>query len=249
MMDERRRQSADQFHRVVFFGDSICVGQGVSLPHGWVSQVAARIDAQRTPASNLIVVNASVNGDTTRLALERMPYDVQSHGVSLLIVQFGMNDCNYWLTDYGVPRVSLKAFAANLEEIITRGLLFGARKVFLNTNHPTLRDREMFPRTTTTYEASNRLYNTVIREVAGSFESNVVLNDVEAAFDGVTGGDRDRLAPLLLDDDLHLSIGGHEIYFNLIMPRLSNAMRSELPVSILHRSHEPRSAPQSHSNR
>lgn len=231
MTDTRTRLAGDRFHRIVFFGDSICVGQGVSLPRGWVSQVAAHIDAQRPPGSNLIVVNASVNGDTTRLALERMPYDVQSHGVSLLIVQFGMNDCNYWLTDHGVPRVSLKAFASNLEEIITRGFIFGARKVFLNTNHPTLRDHDILPDTTTTYEASNRRYNQAIREVAGGFDGRVVLNDVEAAFDRATRGDRNRLGELLLDDDLHLSVSGHEIYFELIMPRLIETLRSELSVS------------------
>ena len=42
------------------------------------------------------------------------PYDVQSHEVDVLVVGFGMNDCNYWMTDKGVPRVSQNAFRANL---------------------------------------------------------------------------------------------------------------------------------------
>lgn len=218
---------ARQSRRIVFFGDSICVGQGVSIQRGWVSRVAAHIDVMQPTEPELIVVNASVNGNTTRQALERMPYDVQSHGVVLLFVQFGMNDCNYWLSDRGLPRVSPRAFAANLEEIVRRGFVFGAHKVFLHTNHPTLRDTETVAHTATTYEANNRGYNAIIRAVAAQFDERLVLNDVEAAFDTFTRGDRARLAELLLDDGLHPSVRGHDIYFELIMPKLAEVLSTE----------------------
>jgi acyl-CoA thioesterase I len=113
--------------RVVFFGDSICVGQGVSLFKGWVTKIASGLDLlSQEIGREIVVVNASVNGNTTRQALERMPYEVQSHGVDILLTQFGLNDCNLWLTDGGLPRVSADAFAANLKEIIARGRRFGA---------------------------------------------------------------------------------------------------------------------------
>jgi lysophospholipase L1-like esterase len=220
-----------QPRRIVFFGDSTCVGQGVSLSRGWVSRVAAHLDTLGLCGSDVILVNASVNGSTTRQALERMPYDVQSHGIALLLVQFGMNDCNYWLTDRGLPRVSPPAFAANLEEIVTRGLHFGAHQVFINTNHPTVRDTDILPYTETTYEASNRFYNTIIREVATHFERCVVLNDVERAFDAATSGDRELRRRLLLGDGLHLSERGHEIYFDLIMPRLADALATSVAAA------------------
>ena len=56
-----------------------------------------------------------------------------------MTLQFGLNDCNCWETDRGLPRVSEEAFRANLIEMIERARLFGARSIVLSTNHRTLR--------------------------------------------------------------------------------------------------------------
>jgi acyl-CoA thioesterase I len=206
--------------RIVFFGDSICVGQGVSIYQGWVTRVAKMLD--ETWAGNgveIIVVNASINGNTTRQALERMPYDVQSHGTDVLIVQFGLNDCNHWQTDGGVPRVSRDAFAANLLEIVERGERFGASAVLLNNNHPTNRDQALMAHADKTYEQSNREYNEIVREVATRLGGRVSFNDVERRFEQARQ-EGNELADLLLADGLHLSRAGHELYFDFLAPRI-----------------------------
>ena len=209
--------------RLVFFGDSICVGQGVSIHKGWVPRIAAYVSA--LVQDDLIVVNASVNGNTTRQALERMPYEVQSHGVDIMIVQFGMNDCNYWQTDRGLPRVSQHGFAANLEEIIARGINFGARTVILNTNHPTARDNVHFSEVNISYEESNRRYNEIIRDVARSMGEVVVLNDIETAIRNRVGNNRTLLEAMLLSDGLHLSEAGHDLYYALTASIVERAVR------------------------
>jgi acyl-CoA thioesterase-1 len=207
---------ADAPLRVTFFGDSICVGQGVSIHSGWVTRIAAELDQiSQSWRRELVVTNASVNGNTTRQALERMPYEVQSHGVDVLIVQFGLNDCNYWATDKGLPRVSPAAFDANLREIIERGRIFGARQIILQNNHPTTRDQDLLSGANTTYEASNRRYNAIVRSVAAELTDLVSFTDVEAAFDRITDGDRRKLMSLLLPDGLHLSRSGHDVYFDV----------------------------------
>jgi acyl-CoA thioesterase I len=212
--------------RFFFFGDSICFGQGVSIHSGWVPRISARLEAMGADMGREVtVINASVNGNTTRQALERMPYDVQSHGVQVLLVQFGLNDCNYWQTDAGLPRVSPAAFAANLQEIIARGVRFGARRVFLNTNHPTGRDHVTMPGAGVSYEASNRRYNAIIREVGAGAEGRVIVNDVEVAFAEYARGDRARLEGLLLPDGLHLSKRGHDLYFDFLYPRIEGVMK------------------------
>ena len=213
-------------NRIVFFGDSICVGQGVSIHRGWVTRLAEHLEKRSAEAGlDLVVVNASINGNTTRQALERMPYDVQSHGAGVLIVQFGMNDCNYWNTDYGVPRVSPRAFSANLAEIVGRGIKFGARAVLLNTNHPTMRTGEILPHTAICYEDSNRTYNQLIREVASEFKEVAILTDVERAFLEHTRGREANLARLLLGDGLHLSAEGHDLYYTLMAPAMDRALK------------------------
>lgn len=207
--------------RFVFFGDSICVGQGISIHKGWVPRIAACLeDLAAKRGRELTVVNASINGNTTRLALERMPYDVQSHGVDIMLVQFGLNDCNHWASDNGLPRVSPKGFAANLEEIISRGRRFGAKSILVNTNHPTTRDRDVMPGSGATYQAHNQNYNAIVREFARKAGNDVTLNDIERVFLERTGGNEERLAELLLDDALHLSLKGHDIYFEVMRPQV-----------------------------
>src|SRR5262245_18623684 len=113
---------------IVFFGDSICNGQGLAIHKGWVTRISASLsELPGSRRDELVVVNSSVNGRTTRQALESMPYEVQRPGVDVIIVQFGMNDCNIWETDRGNPRVSPLAFEANVREIIQRAATFGAR--------------------------------------------------------------------------------------------------------------------------
>lgn len=205
--------------RLVFFGDSICVGQGVSLHKGWVTRLAAYVDdlAVRSGRS-VLVVNASENGRTTRQALERMPYEVQSHGLDWIIVQFGLNDCNHWQTDGGLARVSVRAFEANLEEILERAFRFGARRAILNTNHPTTRNQAVMPGTSITYEESNRNYNRAIRAVAARLAQRVDLNDVERHIDGLIERGDVRREDVVLPDGLHLSERGHDIYLSLLRP-------------------------------
>lgn len=217
---------ARELLRVTFFGDSICVGQGVSIYRGWVARLAEELDTTCSSARiKLLVTNASVNGRTTRQALEDMPYHVQSHGVDVIVVQFGLNDCNYWLTDKGNPRVSLEAFKANLREIITRARTSGARKVLLNTNHPTTRSKDIIPYTDITYQKSNETYNSAIRELAEELGDSVLFQDIERHFENLIVNGV-PLESLLLDDGLHLSEAGHDRYFEFIGPRARGALDS-----------------------
>ena len=154
---------------VIFFGDSICFGQGVSIHAGWVPRLSLELEKLGLREKQKItVINSAVNGNTTRQALERMPYDVQSNSADLILIQFGMNDCNHWKTDRGLPRVSRRGFKANLIEIVERAQVFGASKIILNTNHPTTRNTDFFEFANSTYEQCNSEYNEIIREVAAS---------------------------------------------------------------------------------
>jgi acyl-CoA thioesterase-1 len=201
--------------KLIFFGDSICFGQGVSISKGWITRIAYTLE--RDNNVEITAVNTSLNGRTTRQALEHMPHEVQSQDPDLLVVQYGMNDCNIWATDKGLPRVSKAAFKANLNEIIARGLNFGAKKILLNTNHPTLRNKELLPNAKHTYQESNEVYNEIIREVAAENRNQVILNDIERKIKERFTTD-DQLAQLLLPDLLHLSIQGHSVYFELVYP-------------------------------
>lgn len=212
--------------KIYFFGDSIFFGQYVSPHLTCVGKVSERISGFASQLGmDLVIQNPSINGNTTRQALERIPFDVTLHHPEILVVQFGINDCNHWETDNGVPRVSPAAFSANLEEIVRRAQANGTRRVLLNTNHPTGLDQKPLKGISQTHAECNHEYNHIIRSLAGGL-SGVDLIDIESVFLAATSGDRDKLMRYLLPDGVHLSPAGHDLYAETICPFLESAIAS-----------------------
>lgn len=208
--------------RICIFGDSIAAGQGVPYDATWAHQ-CERLLAGNPKAQPLTFSNVSVNGDTTRMALERMPRDVQAFKPDVLVIQFGLNDANFWVSDAGHPRVSPAAFAANLSEMIDRGRRAGAREVLIQTNHLTEENGPVEAKISRlapcSYREHARHYNEVVRRVAGACD--VTLVDVEHL---VAGAGTCSMRRLLLADGLHLSAFGHEVYFGAVSPSLLAAI-------------------------
>lgn len=120
--------------RIVCIGDSLTYGEGIESPHKWTDIVAASLPRHE-------VIAKGVCGDTTRLGLERFPQDVQELRPDVVVIQFGLNDCNRWDTDGGeLPRVSPEAFRANLIEMKRRARKFGARRVGIVDMTPTTKE-------------------------------------------------------------------------------------------------------------
>ena len=213
--------------KIAFFGDSICVGQGISIHNSWVVSISKSLtEFSNNENFELLITNSSVNGRTSRQAIESMPYEIQNHNYDVIIIQFGMNDCNYWESDNGIPRVSIKAFKANLIEIIERAKNFGAKLIMLNTNHPTPRN-EKFNYANVSYQDSNKEYNMIIREIANS-RDDVILNDIEEHMFYLMKLEKIKINDIVLQDNLHLSLKGHDIYFNLINKKLINYLKEIL---------------------
>lgn len=168
---------------IVCIGDSITAGQLVST--AWPALLR---DAD--------VLARGVPGDTTRLALERFPRDVQDSGAEIAVIQFGHNDANRWKTDRGLPRVSIDAYSANLTEMIRRCRAFDIQP-FVCLLTPTAR--------TDDFERDCRRYDNAARNAARGY--GVPYIDVRSAF-----GDADRL----LLDGLHLTPAGHRVYADTV---------------------------------
>lgn len=210
---------------LVFMGDSITEGQYVDPSLRWTELLMARIraDFARDGAGGFQLVNKGISGETTRQGLERFPRDVQAFRPAVMTLQFGLNDCNCWDTDEGLPRVSPLAYRANLMEMIERARRFGAKEIVLSTNHVTLRRRKLA--SGQTLEQRRVRYNEIVRDVART--TDVVLCDVEAAF---IDFDDATLARMLLPepDVLHLSEEGHRLYADYIYPYVDAAIRRTL---------------------
>jgi lysophospholipase L1-like esterase len=207
-------------------GDSITFGQYVETSLRWTTLIDERLRVQFWATTSIETFNRGVAGETTRLGLERFPSDLQALRPDLITLQFGMNDCNCWDSDEGLPRVSPAAFRANLFEMIERARRFGAREVVMATNHRTLRKKHM--PSGEEYEHANGRYNQILREVAA--EASCRLCDVHAVFDAMPA---DELVPLLLPapDLLHLSAAGNRVYADLIWPHVRQAVVDALPAT------------------
>jgi lysophospholipase L1-like esterase len=211
------------------FGDSICFGQLVSSHLTWATAFAKAVESLKTDDRKYVVQNAGVNGDTTRQGLERMHHDVTSHSPSYALVQFGMNDCNYWEDDLGMPRVSQKAFVANLEEIVEKFINAGTRHCFLNTNHPS--QKGSFSHISNiTYDESNADYNQLIRVTYDNLKKGgfpITMIDNEMIWKGHLKRDQTKkLQDYLFEDGIHLSFAGHELYRENLVPQIIKILKS-----------------------
>jgi acyl-CoA thioesterase-1 len=213
------------------FGDSICFGQLVSAHETWASSLAIALEALEDDEAYYLVQNAGVNGNTTRQALERMHYDVLSHGPDYLLIQFGMNDCNYWKTDHGLPRVTREAFLANLEEIVKKATHAGVRHCFINTNHLSLKG-EFELAIDINYDKSNADYNDIIRTACRNLVDQnypVTLLDIELEWKNILQENPQiELQELLLSDGIHLSREGHLVYKKVINENVIRLIKNRL---------------------
>ena len=215
--------------KLYLFGDSICFGQLVNSYKTWAFNLAVELAKIKNLGAPFVVQNAGVNGNTTRQALQRMHYDVTSHCPDFIMIQFGMNDCNYWADDLVLPRVSHQSFAANIEEIVDRSVAAGVRHCFLNTNHPSLKG-EFSHYSGISYDQSNEQYNQLIRDVHKGMVSKgkpVTLIDMEKTWlSHLKNSSTLQHQRLLLEDGIHLSEKGHLLYSNNLIPsvidKLSN---------------------------
>lgn len=174
--------------KVVCIGDSITAGQLLE-PHeaAWPALLPG-----------VTAIAKGVPGDTSRLMLERFPRDVQNLHPDVVVIQVGHNDANRWLTDMGLPRVSLAAFRANVEEMVMRAETFGALPILCALT-PSFRSAA--------HESDCRIYEAAIRRSAADL--GVRLADVRPAF---SGPDVDGL----YIDGLHLTAEGHRIYAAIV---------------------------------
>jgi lysophospholipase L1-like esterase len=211
-------QDGGRYVRVVCMGDSITFGQHIDPARRWTTHLEHRL-YERFGASNVEIVNRGVSGETTRMGLERFPASVQNEEPDVVTIQFGMNDCNCWQTDHGLPRVRMNAFRENLIEMVERSRKFGAREVILATNPRTMRRTPMV--SGEIYEEANARYSEVMREVAHLTESQ--LCDIQRAFADL---DDRKLEKMLLPapDLLHLSEEGNLFYANVISPYVERAV-------------------------
>jgi len=92
---------------------------------------------------------------------------------------------------------------------------------FLNTNHPSLKG-EVLHDPGISYDQSNSEYNQYVRDAHQDLKSDskpVTLIDMEKIFNShIASLKKTSVAELLLDDGIHLSEEGHNVYIKYLIP-------------------------------
>jgi len=110
---------------IVVLGDSLSTAYGIPTNRGWVALLRQRLDGLGYSHE---VINASVSGETTRGAGERLDELVAVHQPQLLIVELGGND--------GLRGISLKEMRENLNDIVSRGIGAGCQVLLVTMRLP-----------------------------------------------------------------------------------------------------------------
>jgi acyl-CoA thioesterase-1 len=108
---------------VLVLGDSISSAWGLNTDEGWVSLLQERIVENSIHAR---VINASVSGDTTRTALNRLDDALLQHKPSIIIVALGGNDGLRGLPFSEIEK-SLSAIIEKSQQASVAVLLVGVR--------------------------------------------------------------------------------------------------------------------------
>ena len=111
---------------ILIVGDSISAGYGLIPGQGWVTLLQQRLKKE---GYGYRVVNASVTGETTDGALQRLGRALNQHHPAVVVIELGGND---GLRGLPVPRLS-----ANLDLLITKSRAAGAEVLLVGIRVPT----------------------------------------------------------------------------------------------------------------
>lgn len=111
---------------ILVVGDSLSAGYGVPVDATWVALLERRLAKE---GYGYRVVNASISGDTTGGALNRLPRALEVHRPAVVVLELGGND--------GLRGLPLKQVRTNFEAMLTQVRAAGARPVLIGMRMPT----------------------------------------------------------------------------------------------------------------
>ena len=111
---------------ILIVGDSLSAGYGLMPGQGWVTLLQQRLEHQ---GYGYRVVNASVSGETTDGAVQRLDRALSQHHPSVVVIELGGND--------GLRGLPVSRVRANLELLIAKSRAAGAQVLLVAIRMPT----------------------------------------------------------------------------------------------------------------
>jgi len=196
-------------YTIVFFGDSITFGYGVDTE---TESFFARIKniMQSGMYGNVRIINSGVSGDDTSEALSRVTTDVTAHNPDLVVIAFGLNDCqNKSMTSSKFRANILNMMAAIPSK--TR-IILATSNTFLDTGQSLWKD----------INGSLEPYMDEVRAIAS--EKNLTLIDVNRVWENQLRQDQRHMESFYVDPT-HPSVKGHRLIYETYMNVLRRVIR------------------------
>ncbi|MGH8135103.1 MAG: arylesterase [Steroidobacteraceae bacterium] len=175
---------------ILIVGDSLSAGYGLIPGQGWVTLLQQQLKRE---GYGYRVVNASVTGETTDGALQRLDRTLDQHHPAVVIIELGGND--------GLRGLPVSRVSANLDLLITKSRAAGAQVILVAIRVPT----NYGQRYTTSFQG-------IYRDLAARYRIGLVpfLSD-EVAVD----------LALFQPDGIHPNAQAQPLLLNNLWPRLS----------------------------
>lgn len=201
--------------KIICFGDSI-TGSGRG---GWTDDVAAALGDEYE------VTNRGVGGNTTQDALGRIEADVLELSPSVVLIEFGVNDC-YVFADAQTGRVEAGQYQRNLREIVRLIAEANARPILIINHEPRRMEEQHQQGNGKTLQENLRAYNALARELAR--ELSLATIDITAQLHEAEAD------AMLADDGIHLSQQGQAIYGRIVAHALRSHLKNSNKQAVIH---------------
>lgn len=213
--------------RVLVFGDSITQGYWAT-DHGWVDLIRKHYDTlQFTDLDGRdepTIFNLGISADNSENILNRVEAEIVAryrdhHSVKpVIVVQIGINDSS---TGTGQPSVHVdqEGYRKNLEQIIQIGFKYSAKIILVGLT--ACNDKKTNPASWGDYYYKNKniqIYENIMAEVAT--EQGVDFIPVFDQFNARVEAGED-----LLPDGLHPNDAGHNLIYEIVMPKLQELLK------------------------
>jgi len=199
---------------IICFGDSITQASDCSEGDRWPTVLQIALDDWRV--NQYKVYNRGVGGDTTANGLARFADDILPLLPGVLLVEFGINDCNHaaWRR---VPAVGVEEYKKNLREFHRVCRAQKGVCVFI-VNHPLSRAR--IPQGNgRTLHANLLPYNAAVRVLGADLKTPLI--DLPAMIQER----RIRLTALVQEDGIHLTAQGNHLYAAMVFDCLQEILK------------------------
>lgn len=200
------------YNQVVLFGDSI-IRYKKKFQSNWAKALKEKIKFEKKQKVNFYI--ESITGLNSRMALEKLPMILNKvNKKSIIFIQIGINDSWHFKSLRGLPNISIKAFEANINELISKLKKFNSKKIYLVNYHKLLNNRIEINKKNLNQNLNS--YNLILKKLSKKNKINFI--DIYKKTSKIPSKNICRPLP----DGIHLSKSGEKIYADIMFDEIKN---------------------------